>query len=284
MNDLYSHIVKEIFLSQEPYLVHDFLDVRNNNGSYNFCFNTCKKVFDETIRVLMKMKYNGEIVLPKELKFDKDHMIYGQDIINKSIWLQKNKIINENGVVKLFASVYNIFNGEVVKREHTFENRDRILLIPIDGLKALANGLSTFSVVIVLQEKDDDGIFQTKSIFIFNPIRKEIFSFGLGEGCKYNGRKIVSDHMYSLNKKDWQIIFVNDSFENNVDLSKFVKSSDELLVLSSIFDAFATLATTHNDFILYNANVEYLPLIEFMCKTGNFELNIENGVYKIVKK
>ena len=284
MDGIYSQMIKDIFFNQEPYLFHDFLETRNYNGGYNFCFNSCKKIFDETIKVLAKVKYNGEIVLPDEIIFDTEKSIKSDDLIKSSLSLQKQKIVYNNNIVKLFSSVYNVFNGKIVKREHKFENRDRLWLLPIDGMSAFENGYSNFSVVIVLQQKDNDGVFQNQNVYIFNPIRKDIFVFSSTEGCKYNGKKICFDISYKTNTALNTIIVKDDSFKCHLDVNNIIKTSSGCSFSTSIFSALVDLFTTNKQRIVYQINNNYLPLIKDICKIENLDLNIDSETCEIILK
>ena len=269
MVDLYSRIFNDIFHCCEPYVMHDFLNVRgNSDNKYKFCLFTCKKIFDETIKVLDKSKYNGEIVLQDNIVFDLNNIFSSNEIIKSSTAYLKKKIVLNNGIIKLANA------REVEKRE-------RIILIPIDGAFSFLCGNNNFSTVIILQE-EVDGKFATKHISIFNPVRKDIRSFDVDDGCKYNEKKITNDAIYDSHENN--VIFINDgSSQVNFDLTKLSQISTNLFFSKSIFSSLVDLMTTGTNMCVYKINKDNLEFVEFICKTVLFKTR-KVGEHLIIEK
>jgi len=259
MIDVYQRIFDVIFNSCEPYLVRDFLTVRGiGGGNKKYCLFSCKKIFDTMIEILNKSRYNGEIVLPKYITFNTKSVFKTNDIIKMSDCYVKNKIIINNDIIKLANA-----------RESA--QKDRILLIPIDGINSFLNGYSDFAVILILQQQNenDKNVFDTKNVSIFNPIRKDIFTFSSEEGCKYNGKKISFDDISNENSID--AIFVNNQAEKiSFDLTKLSQISENLYISNSIFSSLTKLLTTDKNLCIAKIEDDILPFVNFISKQSSF--------------
>ena len=281
MTNLYSRVFKDVFNACEPYVVHDFLNVcGTGEGRYKYCMFSCVKIVEETIKILNKVKYNGDLIIPNNIAFDTKNIIPPSNIIAETQSYKKNKIVLQNSVVKLA-------NAKEVDR------KDRIILIPIDGISAFANGNSDFSIVIILQqETESKGQFEVQNISIFNPIRKDIFEFNRNEGCFYNDKKIVINDLYGKNTLD--VVFVNDAEQKmSFDLTKLSQTANVLNLSTSIFSSLTSLFITNNNLCVAKINKNILPFIEMACKFSllaiekigsHYVIGNEKIVEKIIKK
>ena len=281
MANLYSRVFEDVFTKCEPYLMHDFLNVRcTGEGNQRFCLFTYKKVFEEAILVLDKSKYNGELIIPSTISFSAKENYLTNEIITNSTCYKKEKIVVHENVIKLANA-----------RET--ERKDRIILIPIDGITAFAGGNADFSMILILQEEDEETrVFKIKSISIFNPVRKDILTIDEQEGCKYNGKKLSVDNFYK--DKYIDTIFVNNA--NSVisfDLTKLAQIGKNLSISSSIFSALAELFTTGKNLCVCKIDDFLLPFIKFivnnsmlkMEKVGlHYIIGQENILSKVIKK
>jgi len=269
MIDIYSKIFKDIFNACEPYLKHDYLNVRgDNSGNNKYCFYSCKKVFEETIKVLDKSRYNGEIIFPENIVFD-IHNIYSTDeIVKTSMCYIKQKITIKDGIIKL-------------SNARETDKKERIILFPIDGIYSFSCGNSDFSMVLILEEKNEDE-YKIKNISVFNPIRNDIFVFDANDGCKFNDKKIAMDNVYGDNQTN--IIFVNDGTSKfSFDLTKLSQMTNNLFISKSIFSSIVELLTTNKNMCIYKINQNVLPFVEFMCNISL--LNTRNvGEHIVIEK
>lgn len=259
MDNLFSRLFADIFKSCETFVLHDFMSLRNQdrNGNICYCLSSCKKLFDETISVLAKARYNGEIILPKTLAFDYKSIFPTENIITNSISLLKKKIVTSDNTIKLSTA-----------RE--VKEKMRILFIPIDGMASFSNCIGDFSVVLVAQKEDDERkCFITEYVAIFNPLINDIFTFDLQNGCQQNGRKINNDTILQTNL-DINAIFVNDcSTRINFDLTKLSQKTTSLAISTSIFSSLVNILTTKNNLCVYKINNEYFDIVNFVIKVAN---------------
>jgi hypothetical protein len=271
MADFYSHVFNDIFNNCVSYFIRDFLNVRcTYEGNKKYCLFTYKKIFEETINVLNKSKYNGEIIMPKFVAFDPKHIFSVDDLIKTSNCFVKNKITVNNGVIKL-------------KNAREMIKKDRIFLLPIDGIRSFAGGNSDFSMVIVLQSenKENTNVFDIKSILIFNPIRKDVFIFDNNDGCKYNEKKISFDKVYKESNID--VIFVKNAFQkNSFDLTK-LSQIGELSFSNSIFSSLVELLTTEKNLCVYKMDENLSEFVEFAIKKSPLIMK-KIGLYSIIGK
>ncbi len=273
MADLYSHIFCDIFNNCVPFFMHDFLNIRcTGEGNKKYCLFTYKKIFEETIKVLDKSRYNGEIVMPKNIAFDSNNIYSVDEIIKTSkCFIKNNIIVNSDNIIKL-------------KNSRETPKKERIFLLPIDGIRSFLNGNSDFSMVLILQEKNkkNDNVFDVKSISVFNPIRKDIFTFDEIDGCKYNGKKISFDDFYKDAYVD--MIFVNNMKQKNVfDLTKLFQISEGLSISDSIFSSLVALLTTGKNFCISKIDEDFTPFIEFMTKKSLLSM-VKIGAYVAIGK
>lgn len=259
MADLYSHVFSDIFKECEPYFIHDFLNVRcTGNGNKKYCLFTYKKIFEEAIKVLDRSKYNGEIVIPEFIVFDSNNIYSTNEIINTSRCFEKGKIVIKDRIIKLANA-------------RDTDKKDRIFLFPIDGIYSFSNGNSDFAMVIILlQKKEEKDAFEAKSISIFNPICKDVLVFDDIDGCKYNGKKISFDGIYSDNCID--LVYVNNAIQKtSFDLTKLAKIGN-LSISNSIFSALTELLVTNKNLCICKIDEDIFPFIEFATSKSSLIL------------
>ena len=259
MNNLYARLFADIFKACETFILHDFMNLRNQDksGNIRYCLSSCKKLFDEMISVLAQARYNGEIVLHKTLAFDYKTILQTDDIIKNSISFLKKKIVISGDAIKLSTA------------RNTAEKM-RLFFIPIDGISGFSNCIGDFSVVLVAQKEDDNkNDFITEYVAIFNPLINDIFTFDLQNGCQQNGRKINNDAILQTNL-DLNTIFVNDcSTKINFDLTQLSQKTANLSISTSVFSSLVNILTTKNNLCIYKINNEYLNIVEFIVKVAN---------------
>ena len=271
--NIYSRVFHDSFSTCEPYIVHDFLNIGGTKaGNTKYCFFTYKKIFEEIIKTLDKSKYNGEIILPKQLVFNYDNIIPMSQIVNNSVCLLKNKITIQNDIIKLT-------NAKIADIKH------RMFIIPIDGLSAFANGNSDFSIVFILQQEllENENQFELINVSVFNPIRKDITVFDKEEGCKYNGKKIALDDVHTEKRLD--VIFCNnDEQKISFDLTTLAQKSNSLSLSSSIFSSIVNLLITNKNLCIAKINPEFELAVEFMCRHTLLTMHKIGNHYAIGKK
>ena len=259
MNSLYSSLFADVFKACETFILHDFMNLRNQDkiGNIRYCLSSCKKLFDEMITVLAKARYNGDIVLPKTLSFDLKTFLSTDDFVRNSISFLKKKVVITGNIIKLSTA-----------RET--KEKIRILFIPIDGITSFSNCIGDFSSVLVAQKEDDDKkCFITDYVAIFNPLVNDIFTFDLHNGYQQNGRKINNDAILQTNK-DLNAIFVNDgSTKMSFDLTKLSQKTNGLFISTSIFSSLVNIIATKNNLCIYKINNEYIDIVEFIIKVAN---------------
>lgn len=259
MDNLFSRLFADIFNSCETFILHDFMNLRNQdrNGNIRYCLSSCKKLFDETIAVLAKARYNGEIVLPKCIAFDYKSIFSTDEIVKNSVSYLKKKITTKGNIIKLSTA-----------RET--EEKRRILFIPIDGITNFSNCIGDFSVVLVAQKEDDEKkCLVTEYVAIFNPLVNDVFTFDLLNGCQQNGRKINNDTILKTNF-DLKVIVVNDgSTRMSFDLTKLSQKVNSIFISASIFSSLVNILTTKNNLCIYKINEEYSEIIDFIVKIAN---------------
>ena len=260
--------------------MHDLLGVRGTgNGNQKYCLFTYKKIFEETIFVLDRSRYNGSLSLLDEIIFNDKNVYKTDEIVKSSNCFKKEKIIINNDEIRL-------------SNARDIERKDKIILIPIDGISSFANGNSDFSMVLILQQwNDETNNYEIKNISIFNPVRKDVFAFDMQEGCKYNGKKLSLDNVY--NDTHIGIIFVNSAKDRiSFDLTKLAQIGNSLSISDSIFSALVELFTTNKNLCICKIDNQLLPFVEFavqnsllkMEKIGShYVIGQENIVSKVVK-
>ena len=115
MATLYNAIFEEIFKNCSSIVLHDFNQVKGITCQSNvsqfspivsFCMSTLQKMFDETIKVLKKTKYNGTIILPQNIYIDRQNRINLLDCVKTSHSAEKKYIIiNEQNEIMLTYSL-----------------------------------------------------------------------------------------------------------------------------------------------------------------------------------
>ena len=287
---MFSLIFEEIFENCRPFIINDFNGIKgqtndSSGGKINFCLSTYKKIFDETIKKLDKIKYNGSLFLAKEIYFDSNITFQTEEVIKKSTQIVKDK-------AKIINSTNDFIYSNEIKLTKSLEHREnedkntRIVLIPISEISALYYGVDSFSVVLVYQARDQNGnhennIYTTKLISIYNPIQQSIYTFDLQKGCRFNGVKIVKNNI-TVNKKIASI-FVNNYTSSEKQLSfnitKLAQISNYFTTSNDIFSSICLLASTNINLCFCKIPDTYKELIDFMIKCAYLSIKQLNNGY-----
>ena len=152
MATLYNAIFEEIFKNCSSIVLHDFNQVKGITYQSNvsqfspivsFCMSTLQKMFDETIKVLKKTKYNGTIILPQNIYIDRQNRINLLDCVKTSHSAEKKYIIiNEQNEIML---TYPKMGERKSKKDN-----NRVVLLPIDGVSYFAFGIQDFLIVLII--------------------------------------------------------------------------------------------------------------------------------------
>ena len=273
MSSIYKPIFEEIFNSSAPYIVNDFSKIKGQNGNsiQNFVSSTLVMIFDATIKSLEKARYNGLLVLQDNFVLDKYTKISSLEVINKSKSLLKKRINVENNGIRLSNA-----------REEATPSRITMLF---DGISAFSNGVAGFSVVLCLQEADNNSEFKTQFVMSYDPITKETCSFDGNDGFRFNDIKIATDEI--TQEKIINSVIVNDySSPFHFNINKMVEASNACVVNNSFFNAFNLLMTTKINLLicLKPKGAEMFDLVEFCCKVSGLEIKEINGYLMIGKK
>ena len=238
MSSIYKPIFEEIFNSSAPYIVNDFSKIKGQSGNsiQNFVSSTLVMVFDNTIKSLEKARYNGLLVLQDNFVLDKYTKISSLEVVNKSKSLLKKRINVEDEGIRLSNA-----------REEATPSR---IIMLFDGISAFSNGVAGFSVVLCLQEADNNGEFKTQFVMSYDPITKETCSFDGNDGFRFNSIKIATDEI--TQEKIINSVIVNDySSPFHFNINKMVEASNVCFVNNSFFNAFNLLMTTKINTMLF---------------------------------
>ena len=296
-NSLFSLAFNEIFEDCRPFVLNDFNGIKgqkadNNNGTINFCLSTYKKIFDEAIKKLDKIKYNGRLVLTKEICFDGNITFKTEDVIKKSTQIIKDKArIIENTSEKLYTNEIKLTKS--LEHPDNEDKNTRIVLIPISEISALYYGIDAFSIVLAHQTKNEENdnddknssyetnTYTTQFIAVYNPIQQSIYTFDLQNGCRFNGQKMIKNNI-GINKKIASI-FVNNYTSNDKQLSfnitKLAQISNYFTTSNDIFLSICLLASTNINLCFCKIPDNYKELVEFMIKSSYLSTKQLNDGY-----
>ena len=277
----YSKVFEEIFHRCSSYVCKDFSEIRGlndrngNESIYNFCLSTCTKIFDETIRVLKKVKYNGDVLLSGDLFFDRTTNIKIQSCINTSISLKKKEIVIKNNSAILLSNA---------KLDKDNKVKNRIILLPIDGISSFANGIPCFGIVCAYQQLENDE-FITRQVVFFDPIKNDTYSFDDKNGCYVNNIKISNNKI--LQEKNVNSIYVETYKQvSSFNINKLNSISNTFIINNSIFYSICLLCTTKMNLIvcLQDKNKIIHDIISFCIKSANLNIHEFNEYMAIGEK
>lgn len=294
MANLYNAIFEEIFNSCGSVVIHDFNQIKGISYGSNslqqtspiisFCISTMQKMFDEMVRVLKKTRYNGTILLPKNVYLDKQSSINSLECVKCSNSAEKKHIIlNENGEMMLTYP-------KMDEKKHKQE-KSRIIFLPIDGLSSFAFGIQDFVIALAYQEIDDENIFQTKHISFYNPLTKDLYNISQNNGCSFNGKKITNDNILQV-ATEMNSVFVNNyELPFSFDINKVAKISNTFSTSTSIFLAICNLLSTNTNLVIYKKGKDDIinTLIDFCVNNSSLQSRVIGnhiliGTNKVIEK
>ena len=275
MATLYNAIFEEIFKNCSSIVLHDFNQVKGITCQSNvsqfspivsFCMSTLQKMFDETIKVLKKTKYNGTVILPQNIYIDRQNRINLLDCIKTSHSAEKKYIIiNEQNEIML---TYPKMGERKSKKDN-----NRIVFLPIDGVSSFAFGIQDFVIVLAQQELDDNNIYQTKYISFYNPLTKDVYNIDKDNGCSFNGKKITNDNILQV-AKDLNSIFVNNyELPFSFDINKVASISNTFASSTSIFLSICNVLSTNTNLVIYKKSKDEIinTLIDFCINSSSLQ-------------
>lgn len=281
MSTPYSKIFDEIVNNISSYVCKDFNEIKGINtiedeANVNFCCSTCRKIIDETIRVLKKVKYNGSLLLANNLCFDKQTAININSCVFDCISFKKKDIIIDSSNNEIILSTARLPEDKKVK--------NKIILLPINGISSFSKNIPDFAITFAYQELNEENKYTTKQVVIYNPITRDFYSFEDNNCFSVNNIKLSIEQI--IQERHINSIYVNNyELLASFDVNKLQSISNTFCINDSIFYSLCLLCSTKINLVVYPTGKDKIvnELIDFCIKSACLDC-IKNSNYLAIGK
>ncbi len=281
MSAPYSKIFDEIVNNISSYVCKDFNEIKGINtiedeANVNFCCSTCRKIIDETVRVLKKVKYNGSLLLANNLYFNRQIAININSCIFDCVSFKKKDIIIDSSNNEIILSTARLQEGKKVK--------NKIILLPINGIMSFSSNIPDFAITFAYQEIDENDKYITKQVVIYNPITRDFYSFEDNNCFSVNNIRLPIEQI--VQERHINSIYVNNyELYSSFDINKLNSISNTFCINDSIFYSLCLLCSTNTNLVIYPSGKDKIvnELIDFCIKSACLDY-IKNGDYLAIGK